>query len=66
MVATSALVAAVSGSHFALGTALSKTEAVQAALLGLILLGEGVIRPSAWRYRYQLGGRFFALGQYSP
>ncbi|NCF44497.1 MAG: EamA family transporter [Proteobacteria bacterium] len=42
MVATSALVAAVSGSHFALGTALSKTEAVQAAVLGLLILGEAV------------------------
>ena len=35
IVATSALVAAVSGSHFALGTALSKTEAVQAAYWAL-------------------------------
>ena len=42
IIATSALVAAVSGSHFALGTALSKTEATQAALLGLFILGEGV------------------------
>ena len=42
MFATSALVAAVSGSHFALGTALSKTEAIQAVVLGFLILGEGL------------------------
>ena len=41
IVATSALVAAVSMANFAVGTAMSKkTEAMQAAAIGLILLGE--------------------------
>ena len=40
IVATSALVAAVSNGQFAVGTAMSKTEAMQAAAFGLILLGD--------------------------
>jgi len=42
ILATSALVAAVSSGNFAVGTAFSKTEAAQAAMVGLVLLGEGV------------------------
>ena len=42
ILATSALVAAVSTGNFAVGTAFSKTEAAQAAIVGLVLLGEGV------------------------
>ena len=40
IVATSALVAAVSGGQFAVGTAMSKTEAMQAAAFSLVLLDE--------------------------
>ena len=65
IVATSALVAAVSGSHFALGTALSKTEAVQAALLGLVILGEGVGLMALAGIGVSLVGVFFALWQHS-
>ena len=45
IVATSCLLAAFTTGNFAVGTAFSKTEAAQAAMVGLILLGEGV---SAW------------------
>ena len=40
MFATSALIAAVSGSQFAVGTAMSKTESVQATFFGLLILSE--------------------------
>ena len=40
MFATSALIAAVSGSQFAVGTAMSKTESVQAIFFGLLILSE--------------------------
>jgi len=40
--ATSALLAAMVDSNFAVGTALSKTETLQAALLGFILFGESL------------------------
>ncbi|MEZ5598272.1 MAG: EamA family transporter [Pseudomonadales bacterium] len=42
VLATVALLASFSGGNFAVGTALSKTETLQAALFGLLLLGEGV------------------------
>lgn len=45
IIATSALLASFRGGNFALGTAYSKTEAAQAALFGLVVLGEGV---SGW------------------
>ena len=61
-VATSALVAAVSGSHFALGTALSKTEAVQAVMLGLLLLGESVSAQALGGIGISLLGVFLLSG----
>lgn len=66
IVATSALVAAVSGSHFALGTALSKTEAVQAALLGLILLGESISAQALGGIGISLLGVFMLSGNIRP
>jgi drug/metabolite transporter (DMT)-like permease len=42
MLATSALLASMVDSNFAVGTALSKTETLQAALLGFILFGESL------------------------
>jgi len=42
MIATSALVASVSRGNFAVGTAFSKTEVVQAAAFGLLVLGDSV------------------------
>ena len=66
IVATSALVAAVSGSHFALGTALSKTEAVQAAVLGLIILGEGVSTQALGGIGISLLGVFLLSGNIRP
>ena len=42
MFATSALLASMVDSNFAVGTALSKTETLQAALLGFILFGESL------------------------
>ena len=42
MLATSALIAAVSGSQFAVGTAMSKTESVQATFFGLLILAETI------------------------
>ena len=62
IIATSALVAAVSGSHFAVGTALSKTEAVQAALLGLIILGDAVSGLALTGIALSLVGVFFLSG----
>jgi drug/metabolite transporter (DMT)-like permease len=62
IIATSALVAAVSGSHFAVGTALSKTEAVQAALLGLIILGDAVSGLALTGIAVSLVGVFFLSG----
>ena len=66
MIATSALVAAVSGSHFALGTALSKTEAVQAVLLGLLILGEGVSLMAFGGIAISLLGVFLLSGNIRP
>jgi len=66
MVATSALVAAVSGSHFALGTALSKTEAVQAAVLGLVILGEAVSMRALAGIGISLLGVFLLSGNIRP
>ena len=66
MIATSALVAAVSGSHFALGTALSKTEAVQAVLLGLLILGEGVSLMAFGGIAISLVGVFLLSGNIRP
>ena len=65
-VATSALVAAVSGSHFALGTALSKTEAVQAVMLGLLLLGESVSGQALGGIGISLLGVFLLSGNIRP
>ncbi len=62
IIATSALVAAVSGSHFAVGTALSKTEAVQAALLGLIILGDAISVLALTGIAVSLAGVFFLSG----
>ena len=62
IIATSALVAAVSGSHFAVGTALSKTEAVQAALLGLLLLGDAISGLAMTGIAVSLVGVFFLSG----
>ena len=45
--ATSALLHALSLRNFAVGTALSKTEAVQTAIIGTLLLGEH-LAPLAW------------------
>lgn len=45
--ATSALLHALSLRNFAVGTALSKTEAVQTAIIGTLLLGEH-LEPLAW------------------
>lgn len=42
ILATSALIASFTTGNFAVGTAFSKTEAAQAALFGLVVLGEGV------------------------
>ena len=66
IVATSALVAAVSGSHFALGTALSKTEAVQAAVLGLVILGEAVSLRALAGIGISLLGVFLLSGNIRP
>ena len=66
IIATSALVAAVSGSHFALGTALSKTEAVQAVLLGLLILGEGVSFMAFGGIAISLLGVFLLSGNIRP
>jgi len=66
IIATSALVAAVSGSHFALGTALSKTEAVQAVLLGLLILGEGVGYLAFGGITVSLLGVFLLSGNILP
>ncbi len=45
ILATSALLASFTTGNFAVGTAFSKTEAAQAGLFGLIVLGEGI---NAW------------------
>lgn len=45
ILATMALVASLVGSNFAVGTALSKTETLQAALFGFLLLGEVLTVP---------------------
>ncbi len=45
ILATAALLSAFTHGNFAVGTAYSKTEAAQAALFGLLLLGDGV---TAW------------------
>ncbi len=45
ILATMALVASLVGSNFAVGTALSKTETLQAALFGFLLLGETLTMP---------------------
>lgn len=42
ILATSCLIASFAGGNFAVGTGLSKTEAAQAALFGLLLLGDTV------------------------
>ena len=66
IVATSALVAAVSGAHFALGTALSKTEAVQAAVLSFLILGEGVTLRALAGITVSLIGVFLLSGNIRP
>ena len=50
IVATAALLAAFTTGNFAVGTAYSKTEAAQAAMFGLIVLGEGVDRWKTLRW----------------
>ncbi len=45
MVGTACLLGSFSGGRFAVGTAFSKTEAAQAALFGLVVLGDGL---SVW------------------
>jgi len=45
ILATTALVGSLVGSNFAIGTALSKTETLQAALFGFLLLGEVLTLP---------------------
>jgi drug/metabolite transporter (DMT)-like permease len=45
ILATTALVGSLVGSNFAVGTALSKTETLQAALFGFLLLGEVLTPP---------------------
>ena len=42
IIGTSCLIAAVVGGNFSVGTTLSKTEAVQAALFGLLVLGDRI------------------------
>lgn len=66
IVATSALVAAVSNGEFAVGTAMSKTEAMQAAAIGLILLGEQLSLQALLGIAVSLVGVFLLTGGVSP
>ena len=66
IVATSALVAAVSHGQFAVGTAMSKTEAMQAAAIGLILLGEQLSLQALLGIAVSLVGVFLLTGGVSP
>ena len=66
IVATSALVAAVSNGQFAVGTAMSKTEAMQAAAFGLILLGEQLSWFALLGIAVSLMGVFLLTGGVSP
>lgn len=60
--ATSALVAAVSGRYFAVGTAYSKTEAAQAAILGTILIQDNITWLAALGIVISLLGVFVLTG----
>ena len=62
MFATSALIAAVSGSQFAVGTAMSKTESVQATLFGLLILSETMSRLNFVGILISLLGAFLVTG----
>ena len=62
IVATSALVAAVSGGQFAVGTAMSKTEAMQAAAFSLVLLGEHLSLLALLGIAVSLAGVFLLTG----
>jgi len=66
IIATSALVAAVSNGQFAVGTAMSKTEAMQAAAFGLILLGEQLSWFALLGIAISLVGVFLLTGGVNP
>ena len=66
IVATSALVAAVSNGQFAVGTAMSKTEAMQAAAFGLILLGDQLSWFALLGIAISLVGVFLLTGGVNP
>ena len=62
MFATSALIAAVSGSQFAVGTAMSKTESVQATFFGLLILSETISLFNFFGILISLLGAFLVTG----
>jgi drug/metabolite transporter (DMT)-like permease len=62
MFATSALIAAVSGSQFAVGTAMSKTESVQATFFGLLILSETISLLNFAGILISLLGAFLVTG----
>ena len=62
MFATSALIAAVSGSQFAVGTAMSKTESVQATFFGLLILSETISLLNFAGILISLMGAFLVTG----
>jgi len=62
MFATSALIAAVSGSQFAVGTAMSKTESVQATFFGLLILSETISLLNFVGILISLLGAFLVTG----
>ena len=62
MFATSALIAAVSSSQFAVGTAMSKTESVQATFFGLLILSESMSLLNFVGILISLLGAFLVTG----
>ena len=62
MFTTSALIAAVSGSQFAVGTAMSKTESVQATFFGLLILSETISLLNFAGILISLLGAFLVTG----
>lgn len=62
IIATSALVAAVSTGQFAVGTAMSKTEAMQAAAFSLLLLGDQLSLLALLGIAVSLVGVFLLTG----
>ena len=65
MLATMALLASMVGSNFAVGTALSKTETLQAVLFGFILFGESLSLPMLLGISISFVGVMLLSGQSS-